>query len=499
VRTRGRCVGGALANLSRVSLPLASVAGMEGRTYTVAELSAGIARAVGRAFPDEVWVRGEIRDLSRPASGHVYFNLVEPDGGPGDNPEALLPVTLFASDKDAVNRLLRRTGAIRMDDGVEVRIRGRVAHYAARGVVQLRMSWIDADYTLGRLAAERERLLRTLATEGLLERNAALPVPSVPLRIGLVTSAGSAAEADFLDELRRSGQAWTVRTHHAAVQGAGADAAIVAALARAASGPVDVVAMVRGGGAQTDLAAFDTETVARAIATAPVPVFTGIGHEIDVTVADRVAARSYKTPTACAAALVGIVAGFQQRLDLHGSRLRRAVAVRLEGEDHRHAGAALRLARASHALLRRSGGRLDGATRRAARGAVAAMHPTGAAVERAAVRLEGAAARTLRGATSDLARHRDRLAAAGRRGVTTATVRLAAAASRATAHDPRRALARGWSLTRDRDGILVRDPSQVGPGDPLVTEVAGGTIDSAVTSTGSTGDGGANVGGKEQP
>ncbi len=470
---------------------------MEEPTYTVTELSGDITRVVARAFPGEVWVRGEIRDLSRPPSGHVYFTLVDPAGEPGATPEATLPVTLFASDKDAVNRLLLRTGSMRMDDGVEVRIRGRVGHYAARGIVQLRMSWIDADYTLGRLAAERERLIRTLAAEGLLERNAALPMPPVPLRVGLVTSVGSAAEADFLDELSRSGYAWRVQVHHAAVQGAGADTAIVAALTRAASGPVDVVALVRGGGAQTDLAAFDTEQVARAVASAPVPIFTGIGHEIDVAVADRVAARAYKTPTACAAALVTMVAGFRQRLDHHGTRLRRAVAVRLEGEDHRHAWAALHLTRASRALLRRSGDRLQAAAGRAEHGAVAVRHPAGAAVEHATGRLASAAARSLRSADGAVTRHRDRLAAAGRRGVAAATVRLATAESRANAHDPRRVLARGWSLTRDAAGTLVRDPSQVDSGDPLLTEVAGGTIGSVVTSTGSTSRRGTNVGGKE--
>jgi len=465
-------------------------------TFTVADLSAGIGRAVGRAFPEEVWVRGEIRDLSRPQSGHVYFSLVDP-GEPGAIPEAMLPVTLFASDKDAVNRLLQRTGAVRMTDGVEVRIRGRVSHYPARGTVQLRMTWIDADYTLGRLAAERERLIRALSTEGLLDRNAALPVPPVPLRVGLVTSVGSAAEADFLDELRRSGYAWTVRVHHAVVQGAGAEAAIVAALARAAAAPADVVALVRGGGAQTDLAAFDAEPVARAIATSPVPVFTGIGHEIDVTVADRVASRALKTPTACGAALVAMVTGFRQHLDRHGARLRRAVAVRLEGEDHRHASAVRHLTRVARALLRRGDEGLHTAARRTGRGGLAALQPAAATVAHAAGRLDGATARRLRGAAADVAHRRTRLAMAGRRGVAAAGIRLATAEARANAHDPRRVLARGWSLTRDDAGALVRDPSQVEPGDALTTEVAGGTIGSVVASTVRTSPERTNVGGEE--
>ncbi len=116
-----------------------------------------VAASIGRAFPDEIWVQGEIRDLSRAPSGHVYFTLVDADAG--ETPSPILPVTLFASEKYAVNRVLHRSGAVRMTDGVSVRIRGQVGHYAARGIVQLRMTWIDPEYTLGKFAAERERVV----------------------------------------------------------------------------------------------------------------------------------------------------------------------------------------------------------------------------------------------------------------------------------------------------------------------------------------------------
>ena len=133
---------------------------MEVVTYTVGELARTIGRAVARMFPDEVWVQGEIRNLNRASSGHVYFTLL--DSETEEQPPAAIPVTLFESDKQAVNRVLARSGAVRMTDGVEVRIRGRVGYYAGRGTVQLRMTWIDTDFTLGRLAAERDRLVKSL-------------------------------------------------------------------------------------------------------------------------------------------------------------------------------------------------------------------------------------------------------------------------------------------------------------------------------------------------
>ena len=175
-----------------------------------------IARALQRAFPDEVWVSGEIRNLNRPASGHVYFTLVDADAG---EPVPQLPVVLFAGDKEAVNRALVRVSAGRMVDGMQVRIRGTVGHQPGRGVVQLRMRWIDTEYTLGRLAAERRQVLERLAAAGLLDRQVSLPLPVAPRRIGLVTSVGSAAHADFLDELRHSGFGFVVMESHATVQG----------------------------------------------------------------------------------------------------------------------------------------------------------------------------------------------------------------------------------------------------------------------------------------
>src|SRR4051795_127302 len=143
---------------------------------SVAELNSGIGTVLARAFPDELWVRGEIANLSRPPSGHVYFDLVDGD--------CALAVTLWASDRQVVNAVLRRSGgAVRMTDGTEVRVRVRVTWYPKRGQVSLRMLSIDTAYTLGRLAEARELLLMRLKAEGLLVRQAALPLPAVPLRV----------------------------------------------------------------------------------------------------------------------------------------------------------------------------------------------------------------------------------------------------------------------------------------------------------------------------
>src|SRR5690606_38881735 len=288
-------------------------------TWSVPELAEAIALRLRTAFPDEVWVRGVIRNLN-PArrGGTVWFDLVEPaaDGDLSRPPRATLAVVLFDAARRRVNaRLTAAAGRVRMTDGTEVRIRGRITFYERGGRLQLQMSDIDPDFTLGRLAADRERVLRQLAAEGLLDRQARLPRPLLPLRPGLVTSAGSAAEHDVLDELRASGIGFTVVRADVRVQGTRAPASVARGLRAVAARGVDLVLLVRGGGAATDLAAFDGEVIARAIAELEVPVLTGIGHDIDRSVADEVAHACYKTPTACAQAVVAQVREVARRTE----------------------------------------------------------------------------------------------------------------------------------------------------------------------------------------
>ena len=432
-------------------------------TWSVTEVADRIGNALRAAFRDEVWVRGEIRDLSRAKSGHVYFTLADADGGS----DACIGVILSARNKQAVNLALTRAGGkVRMTDGTEVRIRARLDWYAPRGQLQLRMTAIDPAYTLGQLEIARAALLARLDEEGLLRANGAVPMPLVPLRVGLVTSAGSAAEADFVHELGRSGFAFDLVRIDVRVQGLDAPLEVVAALREAAAAGVDVIALVRGGGAKTDLQAFDDERVARAIALCPVPVVTGIGHEVDRSVADEVAHRAEKTPTACAHALVALVRVFDGVLhDLWAAiaeQARRGVA----GHGHHVEGIAARAGRAATAGLRTAGHRLDGHADRVRLAALGHLRDAD------------------RGAADQARRLRHRVP----RALAEAERALTSAEARVRAHDPDRTLARGWSITRRADGSVVRSPADVEAGDELRTLVRGGELRSTVVST-STVDG----------
>ncbi|MBX3284724.1 MAG: exodeoxyribonuclease VII large subunit [Acidimicrobiales bacterium] len=429
-------------------------------TLTVGELAARIARLTATAFPGDLWVEGQIRNLSRSANGHVYFDLAEPTPA-GDQPRAQVAVTLLAPERQHVNEQLRRAGgAVRMDDGIEVRIQGRLRWYAPRGTLQLRMHGIDPTFTLGRLQADRDRILAALAADGLLHANRARPLPLVPLRVGIVTSTGSAAHADVVAELDASGFAFEVRTVDARTQGADCAPSVVRALALLTPDEVDVVLLVRGGGARTDLAGFDSDLVARAVAAAGVPVFTGIGHEVDRSIADEVAHSAHKTPTAAAAAVVEVVRAFLARVDERWEAARRAALATASVADTRLERRVARVSRASVRTLARHEDRLGAVADRTAR----------------------AARRTLGRAEAALDGHGSAAIGRATRGLARADRRVEDLQARVRAHDPAHALARGWTITTTADGAPVRGVAHLAPGAALVTRFADGTATSTVTA-----------------
>ena len=448
-------------------------------TYRVGELTAAVTRAVAAAFPAEVWVRGEIDGL-RPvnASGHVYFSLCERSSRRG--PTASLGVALFRTERLRVERELAAWPGFALADGLEVRIRGRVQHRFGR--VQLVMSAVDPVHTLGRLAADRDRVLRSLGADGLLAANGGLVLATAPLRIGLVTSAGSAACADVLAELQASGFAFRVTLADARVQGAGAEASLLRALRALGGLSLDAVVVVRGGGARTDLVTFDSERLARAVAAMAVPVITGVGHETDTSVIDEVAHLACKTPTACAAFLVERVAEAMARAESAWA------AVHRRGQGHL-ALAEATLGRQAGATVVRAGGalagargRLDGRAGRAAtlvRSRLAANHARLEAAPRRveAARLDARLARL----DAHLVTAASRTARAASQTTAAAQGALDLAAARVDAADPARALARGWSLTRTADGRLVRRAADLSAGEDIVTTFASGAARSTVT------------------
>ena len=404
-------------------------------------------------------MRGEVQGLRESRAGHVYFQLVEKDER-RDRVQAALDVALFRTHFMTVRAALRNTPGVELGDDVEVRVKGHIEVYPPTGRLQLIMTGIDPVFTAGALAANRERVLRSLQAEGLLRANAVPDLPPVPLRVGLITSAASAAYHDFLDELDRSAFAFRVGVCDVRVQGANAPRRVVWALRRMArlARVLDAVVIVRGGGSRSDRAPFDSEAVARAIAAMPMPVLTGIGHEIDRTVADEVAHTSYKTPTACGQAMVERVTEFVDRLD----GVSRGV---------------VHYARSNCALALRE---LRDCARRARRGPPVALARELASLERHRGRAEELGTRAAKQAAASLEGTERRLSSAGTRLARAERRRLDASEARLRALDPARVLERGYTITRDRNGQVVKRVAGLSAGDRLVTEFTDGAAASVV-------------------
>src|SRR5262249_55686266 len=241
-------------------------------TLSVTELNTTIRDALREAIPEKGWVRGEVQGWRKPRPGHVSSQLVEKDER-RTRVQAALDVALFRSHLMTVHAALRNAPGIELADDVEVRVKGHIDVYPPTGRLQFIMTGIDPVFTAGALAANRDRVLRQLEAEGLLRANAVHELPDVPLRMGLVTSAASAAYHDFLEELDASGFAFRVGVCDVRVQGANAPRRVVWALrrlARVADG-LDAVVIVRGGGARADPPPFDSHHVAPALAPLPLP------------------------------------------------------------------------------------------------------------------------------------------------------------------------------------------------------------------------------------
>lgn len=431
---------------------------------SISELYDVVEEALAERLPPRslLWVRGEIQRISE-SRGHRYIDLVDADTA-GERWPTKLSVKCWQGTWRPLASQLAAQG-FELADGMSVVLGGEVDLFRGRGELSLILKQVDVEATLGRMAVDRAKLIEQLRREGLFEAQARLELPPVPLRVGLVASWNTEGCNDFLGQLERSPFAFRVLHAQASVQGGGAPGSVAAAIDGLAHAGVDLICVVRGGGSRGDLAAFDAEPVARAVATAPVPVLTGIGHSGDRSIADDLASFAAITPTALGHHVVGLVATYAAEVGeaaaavSDGAELAVERAVEAQQRQRRALSSAVaaRLAEANRGV-RRSADRLPGLAREALR--------------RGELRRLGLAARIGPMALAHLDRGAERLAG---------IARLCAA------HDPARVLAAGYSITRDAAGAIVRSPGQVAVGDRLLTSVAGGTLTSRVEAEGVAG------------
>jgi exodeoxyribonuclease VII large subunit len=409
-----------------------------------------------------VWLEGEISNLSRPGSGHWYFSLKDE--------AAQVRCAMFRGR----NLLVR----FPVKDGAHVLARGRVSLYEARGEFQVVVEYLE-EAGEGILRRRFEALKQRLLAEGLFDERHKQPLPPLPRRIGVITSPTGAAIRDILHILRRRFPAIPVLVYPVSVQGEAAPREIEQAIRLADQRrDCDVLIVARGGGSLEDLWAFNDEAVARAIFACRTPIVSGVGHEVDFTIADFVADERAPTPSAAAERVVPDRAEWLRSLASSGQRL--AMAIRRRLADHANALQVRRhrLARVHPGVvLRQRAQRLDeleGRLRLATRARLQrASHRFATAhglLLRASPALRVAALRLrLDAASRDLARAvRDR--------IVTRRQRLELAARALNAVSPLATLDRGYAIVTDDSGAVLMDPRNLQPGDRVTARLAHGRI-----------------------
>ena len=440
------------------------------RVWPVRELVGQVRELVEQEYGD-VWVEGEISNFRPAPSGHVYFTLKDAD--------AQLPVVLFRRQA----MLLR----FRPEDGLHVLVRGRVSVYEQRGQMQLVAETMEP-VGAGSLQLAFEQLKERLKAEGLFDADRKRPLPAFPHTVGIVTSPTGAVIRDFLNIVARRHSGLSVLVCPVSVQGDSAPAEVEAALAALnSSGLVDVIVLARGGGSLEDLAAFNSERVARAIAASRLPVVSAIGHETDFTIADFVADLRAPTPSAAAELITEAQHKIAEHLATQAHRLDRAARFQLLQARQRLTRLPVSRAEARMAaLLHRLEQRLDDFSFRLE----AAV--SGQLRQRQSQVAELAAAVLRHDPRQGLAQARERLAACRTRLDRTLERMLHASSSRLNALDarlnslsPLAVLERGYALVLDANGAVVRLTAQVAPGDKVITRLSDGAFISRVESTAS--------------
>ncbi len=323
----------------------------------LAELLARVKEGVEDAFPDRYWVKAEIGSWSPRANGHCYLNLTQSDRG---KPVADIRAMIWKWNYPQLKAFFEQETGQPLQAGITVLVRVQVSFSEMFGI-SLFIDDIDPAFTVGEQALAKKKAIEKLTAGGYLDMQQELALPRLPYHLAVITSKTAAGYGDFRRHLleNEAGYAFRLDLYEALMQGEQAPASIISALLEAQEQPCDAILILRGGGSEMDLACFDDYDLAVAIATCPAPVVTAIGHDRDFHIADLVANRSVKTPTALADLFLDAYAAEDALLDSLQARVRRAVADRVNAMVRKVDSLAQRLRFAAGARIDRARAALD--------------------------------------------------------------------------------------------------------------------------------------------
>ena len=438
---------------------------LDRRIWSVRDLVAAVRMHIEREYGD-TWVEGEISNFRAHDSGHLYFTLKDQN--------SQIRAVMFRSQA----RLLR----FRPENGMQVVLRGRVTIYEDRGELQISAEYLEPKGA-GALLIAFEQLKAKLEAEGLFDPARKKPIPTLPRRIGIVTSPQAAALRDILNIVRRRHHSANVLIFPAQVQGEAASAEVSAGLAYFnRERNVDVIIVARGGGSAEDLAAFNNQALARAVAASQIPVISAVGHETDFTIIDFVADMRAPTPSAAAELVIRSRQEVQDQAEGLRQRLARAMRYRiLMGRqalsELAHHGTFRRM---TDAINRRQQklddlkNRMDRAERQILEKQHRRLELAAAAVRHYDVR------RMLAGIGKELDSRVARLAAAARTVLVQRSGRLSQLKGQLGALSPLAILDRGYALVFDASGTLLKDAARAKAGDEISARLAKGSLTATV-------------------
>ena len=410
---------------------------MEQQALSLYELNGLVKRSVRSCLPDTYWVQAELSDVRSNYSGHCYLEFIQKDAG-GNNLIAKARGTIWSNIYKMLKPYFEQETGQAFTSGIKVLVQVSVEFHELYGY-SLTVLDIDPTYTVGDMERKRREILRQLEEEGVIDLNKELEMPMLPQRIAVISSATAAGYGDFCNQLVNNPRGYGFHTElfPAIMQGERVEESILSALDAINNRleEFDVVVIIRGGGATSDLSGFDTYLLAASCAQFPLPIITGIGHDRDDTVIDKVTHTRVKTPTAAAEFLIAKMDKCADVLDEMSARLMQGVRNRLLWEHRR--------------------------------------------IENLAQRIPSTVYKRIADAKYDLLSAQRNLQMASRQFLSAKKHRLELLQQRLNDALPEKQLARGYSITL-KDGKAVKDASLLKEGDKLITMFYQGQVESII-------------------
>jgi len=498
---------------------------MSNRTFfSLSQVTARVRGILEPYMTKRFWVKAEISGLSAGRGDHYFFDLIE-SAGQG-KPVARMRCVLWASDYRGISsRFKKENIEFQLKNGITVGVECSLDYHVTEGI-RLKVHDSDVEFALGELELKKRRIIDALKAEGADLLNKALKAPLLPMKLGLITSRGSAAFEDIRKTLAESMAGFRVLLADSVMQGEQAQASILRALDALDTSGVQIVIIARGGGSKTDLSYLDDEAIARRISRLSIPVWTAIGHEIDSGVLDVVANQSFKTPTALAEELAGrferertkaatairrlhrewkhrceLERGFIGRsitgvrqgtrklaevtgeaLDLRITNFRRLFELTMSGKMNLLIMSMRRIKDRTDVALGEAREALAGGTARLRSVPNAILRNNSLNILQIKGRLHYARiSRRLTADAGELAAYRDRLRAGAGRLLKGKGGENEHLGIRVHSHDPRNALKRGYAIIRGSGGGIIRKLQQIGMPAEVIVEMQDGSAEGRIT------------------